>query len=336
MLVELLRIPEGAAAAVVGRIRAIANLDVSERQRPQDGRFWHRAAGREVEFRVSILPAVFGESVVLRVLDRTSTGLSVAGLGAGEMVESALRALAERPHGLVLVAGPTGSGKTTTLYAILNEVDRERRKVVTVEDPIEYELPRTVQLEVSPQFDVSFGNAVRSIVRQDPDVILIGEIRDAETAAAGLEASLTGHLVLATLHAADGGSAVRRLVDLGAPRALLLESLAAILTQRLLRRLCTGCRRPLSGNDLDLAVPALFEAAGCGECAGTGYRGRLGIFEVLPGNPDTVALLADDQDVPTDRLLSGRSLLAAALDHAARGTTSPSEVRRVLFGDGGP
>jgi len=334
MLLPVLDLTRERAAAVVQRIKAISGLDVTERQKPQDGRFSRSVGSREVEFRVSVLPAIFGESVVLRVLDRAATGLCVEGLGADEPTSAALRALVDRPHGLVLVAGPTGSGKTTTLYAVIGELDRTRLKVMTVEDPIEYELSGTIQLEISPRFDVTFGSAVRAMLRQDPDVILVGEIRDPQTAAAALEASLTGHLVLATLHAADSATALRRLIDLGASRSLLVESVAALVTQRLLLKLCPACRVPLESSPAwlgdDPGTP--FESTGCRQCNNLGFRGRFGLFEIVLADPVTAAALLEDQQAPLACIVGGRTLREQAIASVGAGLTSPDEVKRKILG----
>ncbi|RMG09994.1 MAG: type II/IV secretion system protein [Planctomycetota bacterium] len=338
LLLPVLEVPGALREQVVQRVKALADLDLAEHQRAQDGRFVHRVAERSVELRVSVVPCVFGESVVLRVLDREATGLTLGGLGAAEEVAAALRALVARPQGLVLVCGPTGSGKTTTLYAMLGEVDRQRRKVLTVEDPIEYELEDAVQLEVNPRFGVTFASAVRAMLRQDPDVILVGEIRDPETALAAVEASLTGHLVLATVHATSTRAVVRRLIDLGVPDYLLEEALAAAVGQRLLRRLCRSCRRPRGAKG-----PSRGEeyrpGEGCRACAGLGYRGRRAVFEVVRCNPAVARALLAGEPPPPERLAGGRDLRERAREAVARGETSREEVERVLgedaLGEGG-
>ena len=275
--------------AVVSRIKLLAELDISERRRPQDGRIRVRLESRELDLRVSTVPTMFGESVVLRLLDRGGRPVRLGELGMSPGVLAGMEALATRPHGMVLVTGPTGSGKTTTLYAALGLRNAAAEKIITVEDPVEYQLTGVAQVPVHRQAGVSFGAALRSILRQDPDVIMVGEMRDPETAEIAVQAAMTGHLVFSTLHTNDAVGALPRLLDLGVPDYLAAATVDGILAQRLVRRICDGCRevyepprdavRKLAGDDLP---PVVFtRGAGCGACRGTGYRGRTGIYELL-------------------------------------------------------
>jgi general secretion pathway protein E len=260
-------------AAVISRLKVMAGLDIAEKRLPQDGRMSLKVAGRAVDVRVSTLPTVNGERVVLRLLDKQAGRIALSSLGMPPALREAFGSLVAAPHGIVLVTGPTGSGKTTTLYAALSELDRTRINIMTVEDPVEYELDGIGQTPVNTRIDMGFDRALRSILRQDPDVIMIGEIRDLETAQIAVQASLTGHLVLATLHTNDAPSAITRLMDMGIEPYLLASSLLGVVGQRLVRKLCTDCRHPLEGGG--------YEARGCPSCSWTGYVGRTGIYELM-------------------------------------------------------
>ena len=285
LLKDVVTPPRGLHAALVSRIKVMAQLDIAEKRLPQDGRITLRIAGRPVDVRVSTVPTGQGERVVLRLLQKDAGRLDLAQLGMAEGIEAALDECIRLPHGLILVTGPTGSGKTTTLYAALSRLDRQRLNIMTVEDPIEYELEGIGQIPVNSRIDMSFARALRAILRQDPDVVMVGEIRDRETAQIAVQASLTGHLVLATLHTNDAPSAVTRLTDMGIEPFLLASSLVGVLAQRLVRRLCPVCRvghvpdreeQRLSGH-----ASTLYTAAGCPACQATGYQGRTGIHELL-------------------------------------------------------
>ncbi|HEX2080831.1 MAG TPA: GspE/PulE family protein [Longimicrobium sp.] len=275
--------------AVVSRIKLLAELDISERRRPQDGRIRVRLESRELDLRVSTVPTMFGESVVLRLLDRGGRPVRLGELGMPAGVLAGVEALARKPYGMVLVTGPTGSGKTTTLYAALGLRRAGAEKIVTVEDPVEYQLPGVAQVPVHRQAGVTFAAALRSILRQDPDVIMVGEMRDPETAEIAVQAAMTGHLVFSTLHTNDAVGALPRLLDLGIPDYLVAATVDGILAQRLVRRICDGCRevydpprdavRRMAGDDLPPV--AFVRGAGCPACRGTGYRGRTGIYELL-------------------------------------------------------
>jgi general secretion pathway protein E len=275
--------------AVVSRIKLLADLDIAERRRPQDGRIRVRLEARELDLRISTVPTMYGESVVLRLLERGGRPVELEDLGMSSKLLAAVEHLAARPHGMVLVTGPTGSGKTTTLYACLARRDTESEKIVTVEEPIEYQLPGVTQVPVHRQAGVTFGSALRSILRQDPDVIMIGEMRDTETAEIAVQAAMTGHLVFSTLHTNDAVSAIPRLLDLGVPDYLVGATIEGVIAQRLVRRICPECRESYRPNPESLALLAgrpvseitMQRGAGCGACRGTGFRGRLGVFELL-------------------------------------------------------
>jgi len=290
-LFELEAPPPHLAEALIARIKVMSDLDIAETRLPQDGRIELTVGGRSVDLRVSTLPTMFGESTVMRILDRSNVSLSLDNLGLNRPVRDRLRQLSSLPHGIVLVTGPTGSGKTTTLYAVLNEANREDTKVITVEDPVEYDLEGIVQVPVNDEIGVGYAAVLRTILRQDPDVILVGEIRDRETAQTAIEASLTGHLVFSTLHTNDAASAITRLVDIGIEPFLLTATVQAILAQRLVRRVCGECKTFYEpGDDVlrrlkltaEQVVGSKFAyGKGCAVCNFTGYRGRMAITEVL-------------------------------------------------------
>ena len=282
--------PRRLQAAIVSRIKIMAKLNIAERRLPQDGRIKLRLMGKEIDLRVSTLPTLFGESVVLRILDRSSIVVDLHALGFPADTLADFEQLIQRPYGMILVTGPTGSGKTTTLYGALDKINSPEKKIITIEDPVEYQLFGVNQIHVKPQIGLTFANGLRSIVRQDPDVIMVGEIRDAETAEIAIQAALTGHLVFSTLHTNDAAGAVSRLLEMGVEHYLLASSLLGVLAQRLVRRVCLRCRtlvdlpaevrREIAGGTTDPFQ--VYEGRGCEECAGTGYRGRTGIYELLP------------------------------------------------------
>ncbi len=285
---EVLELPRALHAALVSRVKVMAELDIAEKRLPQDGRITLRIAGRPVDVRVSTLPTGHGERVVLRLLDKQAGVLDFTGLGMSDDTRDRMDHLVRQAHGIVLVTGPTGSGKTTTLYAALSRLDADRLNIMTVEDPIEYDLDGVGQTQVNARVDMSFARALRAILRQDPDVILIGEIRDLETAQIAVQASLTGHMVIATLHTNDAASAVTRLADMGIEPFLLGSSLIGVLAQRLVRRLCPHCKVPYTPSAqewsvLDTSPPpaTVYRAAGCEHCNQSGYRGRTGVYELL-------------------------------------------------------
>ncbi|MEI7436018.1 MAG: ATPase, T2SS/T4P/T4SS family [bacterium] len=295
-LVERPNPPKSFQAAIVSRIKIMSELDIAERRLPQDGRCRIRALGKEVDIRVSILPTIHGEKVVMRVLDKGSLCPNVAALGLDKVAYEALRYAIAQPHGIILVTGPTGSGKTTTLYSCLQELNQPDVNIVTCEDPVEYQLPGVNQVQVNPLSGLTFEGALRSILRQDPDIVLVGEIRDGATADIAVKAALTGHLVLSTLHTNDAAGAIARLIDMGVPPFLMASSLILAQAQRLYRKLCPFCRqeaRPapeiLIANHIDPAFfkgATLYEAVGCTKCGNTGFKGRGAIMEVLPVDED--------------------------------------------------
>jgi general secretion pathway protein E len=336
--------PAGSAAAVVSRIKVLSNLNIAERRLPQDGRIKMRVEGREVDMRISTVPTLHGESVVIRLLDQGGTARSLVELGFDERARLALERLLARPQGILLVTGPTGSGKTTTLYAALARLNTPQVKILTVEDPVEYQIRGVNQIQVRPSIDLTFANALRSILRQDPDVIMIGEMRDTETARIAVQSALTGHLVLSTLHTNDAPSSVTRLLDMGVEDYLLTSTLDGILAQRLVRRLCPHCRAPylpdpqwLRESGLaalaDGASVALCRPVGCPQCEHTGYRGRTTILELLVMNDAIRRVILEQRSADAVR----RAALAEGMipmredgfRKALAGVTTVEEVERV-------
>ncbi len=289
VLKEVLSPNRKLASLLVSRIKVMAKLDIAEKRVPQDGRISLRIAGRAVDVRVSTMPSSFGERVVLRLLDKNNARLNLLDLGMEEENRKTFAGLIRKPHGIILVTGPTGSGKSTTLYAGMTEINSRDRNILTVEDPIEYEIPGIGQTQVNPKVDMTFARGLRAILRQDPDVVMVGEIRDLETAQIGVQASLTGHLVLSTLHTNTAAGAITRMEDMGVEPFLLSSSLLGVLSQRLVRTLCNDCKEPhladeqechLLGVDAKNA-PMIYRPKGCPECNQNGYRGRTGIHELL-------------------------------------------------------
>jgi type II secretory ATPase GspE/PulE/Tfp pilus assembly ATPase PilB-like protein/8-oxo-dGTP pyrophosphatase MutT (NUDIX family) len=323
------RLPRALGPALVSRIKIISGLDIADRLRPQDGRARIAVNGVAVDLRVSTLPASHGEKVVIRVLDSRSTVMTLDRMGFNPDELARIERLLEAREGLILVTGPTGSGKTTTLYAALRQLKQRGVNIVTVEDPIEYRLPGIVQVQVRERAGLTFAAALRSIMRQDPDVLLIGEIRDRETAEIAIQASLTGHLVLSTLHTNDAPSAVTRLIDIGVASYKIATAVKGVLAQRLVRRLCTTC----GGHAGEIAT----HAASCASCGGSGFRGRLAVVEVLIASPEFERRVAAGE--PTERIAAAardggmRSLWTSGLEHVARGETIIEELQRVASPD---
>ena len=312
-------------AALISRLKIMAELDIAEKRLPQDGRISLRIGGRAIDVRVSTLPSSHGERAVLRLLDKTESRFTLEGLGMDGEVLSSFARLIQQPHGIVLVTGPTGSGKTTTLYASLGRVDTATTNVLTVEDPVEYELPGIGQTQVNPKIDLTFAKALRAILRQDPDVIMIGEIRDFETAQIAIQASLTGHLVLATLHTNDAPSAVTRLTDMGVEPFLLSSSLLGVLAQRLVRKLCPACRTQ--------DEKGRWHAVGCPSCASSGYKGRTGIYELMVADSAIQNLIhsraAESQLFVTAERAGMRTMREDGERLIGSGITSLEELMRV-------
>ena len=333
------------ASALVLRLKLMAGLDISEKRMPQDGRFNIRVADSSIDVRLSTMPVQYGESVVMRLLDQGSAMLTLEELGMPEDISNLFREQVHSPHGMVLVTGPTGSGKTTTLYAALNELNSARKKIITVEDPVEYRLPRINQVQINSKIDLSFARVLRAALRQDPDIILVGEMRDKETVEIGIRASLTGHLVLSTLHTNDAISTAMRLVDMGVEPYLAASSLRAIIAQRLMRKICENCKEEQDLESLQKdwlfashltkqsKQQTFYTGHGCHNCNGTGYKGRLGIYEFLELTEDAAnALQKGDNEgfaLAAKMQPSYRSLPESAMKLAEQGITSLEEVFRV-------
>ena len=340
VLTPILELPDHAGAAVVSRVKIMAGLDIAVKRKPQDGRSAVRVGDRRVGIRVSTLPSQDGEKVVLRLLDPRTARRPLDELGLTGDTGAGLRRVLRRHHGLFLVTGPTGSGKTTTLYGILDSLDRDARNVLTLEDPVEYRLPGLTQVQVQPRAGLTFASALRAVLRQDPDVVMVGEMRDRETAEVGLAAALTGHLVLSTLHTIDAPGAVARLGEMGAARYLIAGGLIGVLAQRLVRRLCPDCRTltPVAGDELhELGLPTppqLYAPTGCDACAGSGYRGRRAVYELLPVTAAIRELILHGATADAIREAAAaagmRSLGADAWHAVESGDTSLDEARPLL------
>lgn len=335
-------------AAIVSRLKIMARLNIAEKRVPQDGRIKLRVKGREIDVRVSIIPMLHGEGVVMRVLDKENLRFSLRGIGMSEAIYEHFQRLIRLPHGIILVTGPTGSGKTTTLYSALAEIKNEETKIITTEDPIEYQLEGINQIQVHAKVGLTFAASLRSILRHDPDVVLVGEIRDLETAENAIQASLTGHLVFSTLHTNDSAGAFMRLCDMGVEPFLVSSTVEGVLAQRLVRRLCPECRRPTRPTAKnvpeDFPLSEVLEKRirvyipqGCPACRQTGYRGRVGIYEMLLAN-DRVRALANERQ-PTNIIKQAameagmRSLRQDGWDKVLQGMTSVDEVLRVTKED---
>ena len=340
VLRQVMKIPKSAGVPLISRIKIMSKLDIADRLRPQDGRARVSVNGEPVDLRISTLPASHGEKVVIRVLNQKATTLALDSLGLSEDEEKSIRALLSNKEGIILVTGPTGSGKTTTLYSALRAVQGTGVNIVTVEDPVEYRLGENiVQVQVNEKAGLTFGAALRSILRQDPDVVLVGEIRDKETAQIALQASLTGHLVLSTLHTNDAPNTVTRLVDMGMESYKIAPALRGVVAQRLMRRLCRKCRveatEPVSERLQKFIPPGitLYQGVGCSECSMTGYRGRFSIVEVLTMNPDLERRIADgasaEKIAEAARRAGMRSLWGSGLRHVLSGESTMEELLRV-------
>lgn len=332
-------------AAVISRIKIMAKLDIAERRRPQDGRIKLKVADKEIDFRVSTIPTHHGESLVMRILDRESLVLDLRMLGFPDALMEEYEHLIHQPYGMILVTGPTGSGKTSTLYTTLDKINSPEYKIVTLEDPIEYQLEGINQIQVNPKIDFTFAGGLRSIVRQDPDIILVGEIRDRETAEIAIQSALTGHLLFSTLHTNDAAGAITRLLDMGVENYLLSSTLLGILAQRLVRVICPNCKeekapdakliQSMRISDEELDSMTFFQGVGCDECRFTGYRGRIAIFEYLPVN-GTIRKEIDLQ-TGTDKIRQAaidggmKTLRQNGWEKVREGVTTVSEVLRVTL-----
>jgi type IV pilus assembly protein PilB len=348
VLYEMVPPPRHLAFAITTRIKVMANLDIAERRLPQDGRIELTVGGHPVDLRVSVLPTMFGESVVMRVLDRSVVSLDLGKVGLNKDTLDKFRGVISRPNGIILVTGPTGSGKTTTLYSALNELNSIEDKLITTEDPVEYDMDGIVQVPIDPSIGNTFGHILRSILRQDPDKILVGEIRDLETAEIAVQASLTGHLVFSTLHTNDAPSTITRLKDMGIPTFLITATVEAILAQRLVRKVCMQCREEYTPpreilEDLNLTSEMVkgkrfYRGAGCEICNNTGYKGRVGLFELMMmSNELRDMIMANGQ---TDELRDAArkqgmvTLRDAGIKACFEGVTTPDEVVRETIVEG--
>lgn len=341
VLREVLQPKRALAALLISRIKVMAKLDIAEKRLPQDGRIALRVAGREVDIRVSTLPSSFGERVVMRLLDKQAGRLNLTHLGMRPQDLAQLQSMIARPHGIILVTGPTGSGKSTTLYAALEHLNSAERNIMTVEDPIEYTLPGIGQTQVNTKVNMTFARGLRAILRQDPDVVMIGEIRDVETVEIAVQASLTGHLVLSTLHTNSAVGAVTRLQDMGVEPFLLSSSLVGVLAQRLVRTLCPDCKRPAKPDAAEARLLGLtsvqqdqviYHPVGCKSCKQSGYRGRLGLYELVVVNDELRAAIHDQAgELELSKLARQHttSILQDGIDKVLSGDTTLEEVLRV-------
>ncbi len=345
VLVEAPSLPPSMRTALVSRIKVMAELNIAERRLPQDGRMRVAVRGNEIDLRVATAPSIHGESVVMRILDRANLALDFATLGFDAELADKLRAVLARPFGIVLVTGPTGSGKTTTLYAALAEMNSGARKILTVEDPIEYRLPGIVQTQVNSAIGLTFSTALRSFLRQDPDVMMVGEIRDLETAQIAVQAALTGHTILSTLHTNTAAGAVTRLLDMAVEPFLLTSTLNAVLAQRLVRRLCDACHVPYQPSATQLAALGLgpteernfYRAGGCAKCANSGYRGRVALIELLVIDEAVGQMIlkrADSREIVRSAGGSLSTMLSDGINKLSAGLTTIEEVLRVAAESG--
>ena len=342
ILYEILTPPLKAHAGIVSRIKIMAQLNIAEKRLPQDGRFRVRVAGSDLDIRVSTLPTAFGERVVLRLLDKASSVLTLEQIGMADDLLRQVNGMISKSHGVFLVTGPTGSGKTTTLYSALTRLNQREKNIITVEDPIEYQLTGVGQIQVNPKIDLTFANGLRSILRQDPDIIMVGEIRDQETAEIVVQSALTGHMVFSTLHTNDAAGALTRLVEMGIEPFLAASSIVGVLAQRLVRRICPHCREEYQpppelltelGEENLPDKPVFYRGRGCERCMDIGYWGRTGIYELLPINDQVRELLLQNRDAASIRNTAVKQgmqpLRAAGLAKALAGETSLEEVLRV-------
>jgi type II secretion system protein E len=332
-------------AAIVSRLKILSRLDIAEKRIPQDGRIKIRISDHEIDVRVSVIPMLYGEAVVLRLLDRSAMLLGLDRLGMSSRDLHVTKVILERPHGIILVTGPTGSGKTTTLYAALSHINDIQRKIITIEDPIEYQLHGVNQIQVSRKAGLTFASGLRSILRHDPDVVLVGEIRDSETAEIAIQASLTGHLVFSTLHTNDAPTALTRLVDMGIEPYLVASSLEAVVAQRLVRVICSECKEPVPEEEVaplrhrygDRIPAVIYRGRGCQRCQGTGYRGRAGIFEMMMVTDDVRSLIVENASARDLRRVANTHGMTSLRDdgfrHLAEGVTTIEEVLRVTKDD---
>jgi general secretion pathway protein E/type IV pilus assembly protein PilB len=329
--------------AIVSRLKIMSNLNIAEKRLPQDGRIKLNALGKEIDVRVSVIPNVWGEGVCLRLLDRANMSISLEELGMPPQVLKEFRHLITEPHGIMLVTGPTGSGKTTTLYAALQKINKVEDKIITVEDPVEYQLPGIKQIQVNPKIGLTFGNGLRAILRHDPDIVMIGEIRDLETAEIAVQSALTGHLVFSTLHTNDAPTAITRLVDMGLEPFLVSSTVEGLMAQRLVRRICKRCKVEAKTTENEFAelfpkdIEKYFRGTGCEDCRGTGYKGRQGVFElvVVDGELREMILRRESANALKKHCVDRgmRTLRDDGWDRVRAGVTTPDEVLRITKAD---
>jgi len=335
---EYTRIPPARYSEVVARIKVLANLNVAERRVPQDGKFHVKVGQRDYDIRVSVVPTVFGERVVLRLLDKSGKLLTLQQLGLSEEDLKKVEEIISKPYGMVLVTGPTGAGKSTTLYAVLQKLKNPRKNIITIEDPVEYQIKGISQIQVNPKVGLTFAAGLRSILRQDPDIVMVGEIRDRETAQIAVQAALTGHLVLSTLHTNDAPSAVTRLADMEIEPYLIASALEGVIAQRLVRKICPHCKVEYKPSKEEIEKLGLspdgdytfYRGKGCEHCMGSGYKGRIAIFEVLPFDEELKKLVTRTQDATEIRnfaLQRGfKTMLQDGVEKILKGITTPQEV----------
>jgi type IV pilus assembly protein PilB len=342
VLREKVPVPMLYANGIISRIKIMANMDIAERRLPQDGRIFLTIRGHSVDIRISTLPTNYGESIVMRILDKSSVSLDLTGLGIMPDNLKTIKQLMQKPNGIILVTGPTGSGKTTTLYASLNHVNVNGLKIITTEDPVEYDIDGIMQIQVNPEIDVTFSKCLRSILRQDPDIILVGEIRDLETLEIAVQASLTGHLVLSTLHTNDAPATITRLINMGLKPYLITASLVAVISQRLIRKICRNCKEEYTpGNDIihelnltdhDLQNKHFYMGKGCNNCNHTGYKGRMSILEIMSVDEEICSHIIKQSSTETIRETARnngmRTLLESGLNAVYNGLTTLEEVAR--------
>ncbi|EDP74518.1 type II secretion system ATPase GspE [Hydrogenivirga sp. 128-5-R1-1] len=341
VLHDVLKIPSSTYQNVVSRIKVMSNLNVAEKRVPQDGRIRVKIGSKDLDIRVSVVPTVFGERVVLRLLDKTGALLTLQQLGLSKEDREKVERLAKKPYGIVLVTGPTGAGKSTTLYAMLLYVKDPKKNIITIEDPVEYQIKGISQIQVNPKVGLTFASGLRSVLRQDPDIIMVGEIRDAETADIAVHAALTGHLVLSTLHTNDAPSAITRLSDMEIEPFLIASSLEGVIAQRLVRRICQHCKEPYKPDDEELKELGVegyegefYRGRGCDQCLGTGYRGRIGVYEVLELDEDLKALITRTQDSNEIKKVARekgyKTMLEDGIEKVKKGITTSSELLSVI------
>ncbi len=335
-------LPKKMQAAITSRIKLLSQMNIAERRLPQDGRIKGTYAGRPIDIRVSTIPTVYGESIVMRLLDKETSFLTLEELGMDPDTLKRYEALIHRPYGMILITGPTGSGKTTTLYASLDRINSPDKKIITIEEPVEYLMKGINQIQVKPKIGLTFASGLRHIVRQDPDVIMVGEIRDLETAGIAIHAALTGHLIFSTLHTNDAPGAMTRLMDMGVENYLVSSTLIGVVAQRLVRRICNSCRIQYRipeevKRELRITTDFLWRGSGCEDCSGTGYRGRIGIFELLVVNDDIRNMImakATSRELREKAISLGmKTLRQDGIEKAIKGITTTEEVMRVTQQD---